>query len=195
MSNLFAKYKELCEAAGSTLYTAPGTGYTARVVSKNGKHVAKFFKDGQHMQHSDYDHTDLNDVHEFAREEMAFRLKEAKNPVNELSTELLKSYTDKVREIPVSPVKTIHTAAKHLIGKRRATDRIELDALMKKRQKMGLATEDVIAERINMPQGHKESADPISDDSATRIGRKKTQMGTKTPSLEIIAKILAGDNK
>lgn len=193
MSNLFSRYKELVESAHSTLYTAPGTGYSARVISKNGKHVAKFFKDGTHMKHSDYDDKDPNDVHEFAREEMAYRLKNPDSAVNELSTELLKKYSDKVREIPVSPIKTIHTAAKHLIGKRRASEKIQLDTVMKKREQMGLATEDVVTERINMPQGHKESADPISDDSATRIGRKKTQMGTKAASLEIIAKILAGD--
>jgi hypothetical protein len=48
-----------------------------------------------------------------------------------------------------------------------------------------------ITERINMPQGHLESADRISDDSKKNGVSPKKQMGNRTP-LEIIAKILAG---
>jgi len=48
-----------------------------------------------------------------------------------------------------------------------------------------------LVERINMPQGHKETADPISDDSKDGKGRIKKMMGNRSP-LEIIAKILAG---
>ena len=48
-----------------------------------------------------------------------------------------------------------------------------------------------LSERINMPQGHLESADRISDDSKKNGVAPKKQMGNRTP-LEIIAKILAG---
>lgn len=126
--NLFKKYRAIVEAVGSTLYTAPGTPYTSRVISKGNIHTAKFFKNGEHMQDADYSHKDLNDVHEFARDEMLHRMK-SKN-------------------------------------------------------------ESSIDERIDMPQGHKESPDPISDDSGKGTGKVKKQMGNRTP-LEVIAKILA----
>lgn len=127
MSNLLSRYMALVEASG-TLYTSP-SGYSARVISKKGKHVAKFFKNGEYMKHADYEGTDEDDAHDFAREEMKHRTKE-KN-------------------------------------------------------------ESVLNERINKPQGHLESADPITDDSETGRGRTKKMMGNRTP-LEIIAKILAG---
>lgn len=76
--NLFNKYKEISERAGSKLYDS-GCGYTARVISNGDKHVAKFFKDGVHMQHADYSHKDLSDVHEFAQDEMDHRKNEKKN--------------------------------------------------------------------------------------------------------------------
>jgi hypothetical protein len=128
--NLFQKCVALLEAAGSTAYYAPGTGYTARVVHKDGTHTTKFFKDGVHMKSSDYTGKDEDDAHEFAQEEMEFRKKEA------------------------------------------------------------MKTEDTVSERIDMPQGHKESPDPITDDSETGKGKIKKQMGNRTP-LEIIAKILS----
>jgi hypothetical protein len=126
--NLLNKYMCIREAAGSTLYTAPGTGYSARVIHKEGTHTTKFFKDGTHMKNSDYTGKDKDDAHEFAKEEMEYRKKEK--------------------------------------------------------------SEGVLGERILEPQGHKETADPISDDSEQE-GRKKKMMGNRTP-MEIIAKILAG---
>ena len=48
-----------------------------------------------------------------------------------------------------------------------------------------------VTERIVEPQGHMETADHITDDSEDGLGKKKKQMGNRTP-LEIIAKILAG---
>lgn len=48
-----------------------------------------------------------------------------------------------------------------------------------------------LVERIDMPQGHKETSDPISDDAVERRGRVKKMMGNRVP-MEIIARILAG---
>jgi hypothetical protein len=124
--NLFEQFKKLAEGVD---YSS-GTGYTARVISKNNKHVAKFFKNGEHMKDADYEHKDPKEVHDFAKEEMEVRSKQ-KN-------------------------------------------------------------EDVVDERILEPQGHKESADPISDDSlhGQGKGRIKKMMGNRNP-IAIIAKILA----
>lgn len=83
--NLVSQYKKILESK-SGVYTAPGTGYMARVISKNNKHVAKIFKDGVHMQSSDYEGRDEKDAHEFAKEEMEFRTKE-KSQVNERISE------------------------------------------------------------------------------------------------------------
>jgi hypothetical protein len=126
--NLFQKYKKISEAVNTTMYAAPGTPYTSRVISKGNAHVAKFFKDGVHMKDADYTHSNADDVHEFAKDEMAHRSK--------------------------------------------------------------VKNESSLDERINMPQGHVESPDPISDDSGKGIGKTKKQMGNRTP-LEVIAKILA----
>ena len=123
---LLDKYRMLHEGRGVTYDS--GVGYTVRVITKDGKHIAKFFKNGEHMTHADYGPHDKDDVHEFARDEMEHRKKEANESVNE---------------------------------------------------------------RILEPQGHKESADRISDDSEKGKGAKKKMMGNHTP-LEIIAKILAG---
>lgn len=79
--NLFQKCKLLVE--GRTTSYESGTNFTAKVYqNKDGTHVAKFFKNGQHMVDADYQHKDPNEVHEFAQEEMEFRKKEAKK-VNE----------------------------------------------------------------------------------------------------------------
>lgn len=48
-----------------------------------------------------------------------------------------------------------------------------------------------VSERILEPEGHKETPDPITDDSEKGKGQKKKQMGNRVP-LEIISKILAG---
>ena len=48
-----------------------------------------------------------------------------------------------------------------------------------------------LAERIDMPQGHLETADHIADDAVERRGRVKKMMGNRMP-IEIIAKILSG---
>jgi hypothetical protein len=113
--------------------TEYGTGnkYTARVYqNRNGMHVAKFFKNGKHMELADYEHRDPKEVHEFAQDEVEWRKKdEAKNKSS-------------------------------------------------------------VYERITEPQGHKETADKITDDSKEGTGRVKKQMGNRTP-LEIIAKILS----
>lgn len=92
---LFLKYKEILESVGSTLYTAPGTGYSARVIpTKEGKHIAKFFKDGKHMTDADYGPYDEDDVHEFAQDEMNVRTKEAKKPDETSSDYKMKSTPD-----------------------------------------------------------------------------------------------------
>lgn len=125
--NILDKYKLMVEAAGSTLY-GEGNRFTARVMAtKDGKYVAKFFRNGVHMQMGDYDHADPKEVHEFAQEEVA---------------------------------------------RRKAED-------------------DSVNERIDLPQGHLESADHITDDSNRGKGPTKKMMGNRTP-LEIVAKILAG---
>jgi hypothetical protein len=56
---------------------------------------------------------------------------------------------------------------------------------VQKKRKMSLD------ERINMPQGHQETADPITDDAVEKRGRVKKMMGNRVP-MEVIAKILAG---
>jgi hypothetical protein len=50
--------------------------------NKDGTHVAKFFKNGKHMQMADYQHKDPKEVHEFAQEEMDFRKKQNR-PIDE----------------------------------------------------------------------------------------------------------------
>jgi len=48
-----------------------------------------------------------------------------------------------------------------------------------------------LLERIDMPQGHKFSPDPIEKDTYRNQGRRLKQMGNRVP-MEVIAKILAG---
>lgn len=62
----------------------------------------------------------------------------------------------------------------------------EMDHAKKEHSK----NESTISERINMPQGHLETADPISDDSKEGKGHIKKMMGNRNP-IEIIANILA----
>lgn len=50
--------------------------------------------------------------------------------------------------------------------------------------------EIVLDERIEMPQGHKYTADPISKASENDRGRKKPQMGSKTNTAATVAAIL-----
>lgn len=50
--------------------------------------------------------------------------------------------------------------------------------------------EQTVDERIDMPQGHKYSADPITAASSEGKGRKKPQMGTKTNTAAVVAAIL-----
>lgn len=50
--------------------------------------------------------------------------------------------------------------------------------------------EIALDERIEMPQGHKYSADPISKASENGQGRKKPQMGSKTNTAAVVAAIL-----
>lgn len=185
--NLFSKYKQLVEGA-STLYKADGTGYTSRVISKNGKHVAKFFKDGVHMKSSDYEGTDPTDVHDFAKEEMEFRKKEKSESV--IDEAKVKPMTKKGFELTIGD----YTPNDNMVGVAKVikaelpTDKIK-DELTKK--KSTLMKEDNLDERIHEPQGHVHQPDPITDASKEDEGRKKKMMGNRTP-MEIIAKILAG---
>ena len=50
--------------------------------------------------------------------------------------------------------------------------------------------EESVDERIEIPQGHKYSADPITDASKAGKGRKKPQMGTKANTAATVAAIL-----
>lgn len=50
--------------------------------------------------------------------------------------------------------------------------------------------EKKLFERINMPQGHENIPDPITDGATEKRGRVKKMMGNRMP-IEIIAKILA----
>lgn len=110
-----------------------GTPYSAKVVKENGKHIAKFYKNGEHMSDADYEGQNEKDAHEFASDEMDYRAREHfKNRANEQ-----------------------------------------------------------VSERIDMPQGHLETADHISDDAIEKRGRVKKMMGNRMP-IEIIAKILSG---
>jgi hypothetical protein len=73
--NVFERINTLIESK-STLY-GEGNKYTARVYkNKDGTHVAKFFNNGVHMSLADYQHKDPEEVHEFAKEEIARRKKE-----------------------------------------------------------------------------------------------------------------------
>jgi hypothetical protein len=125
--NTFQNFRKL--KAESNDYNS-GTPYSAKVVKENGKHVAKFYKNGEHMVDADYEGQNEKDAHEFASDEMD------------------------------------HRAREHFKNKQ-------------------------VSERIDMPQGHKETADPISDDAVDNRGRVKKMMGNRIP-MEIIAKILAG---
>lgn len=127
----FSEYRKVISEGLVKSYSS-ASGYSAKVYSKNGKHVAKFFKNGEYMKDADYEDKNLNDVHDFAQDEMEVRTKEHLNK-----------------------------------------------------------NESFIEERINMPQGHERSGDPITKDSEEGSGPKKKMMGNRTP-LEIIAKILAG---
>lgn len=49
---------------------------------------------------------------------------------------------------------------------------------------------ELMIERIREPQGHKETPDPITDDSETGNGRKKSQMGKRTDLRTIVDAIL-----
>jgi hypothetical protein len=76
--NYFNLYRDIKESADTSKYDS-GVGYSAKVYkNKDGTHVAKFFKNNQHMTGADYQHKDRNEVEEFAQEEMEFRKKEAK---------------------------------------------------------------------------------------------------------------------
>lgn len=67
----------------------------------------------------------------------------------------------------------------------------EVHDFAKEEMKVRSVSEE-LNERIKEPQGHKKSGDPISKDTDEGSGPKKKMMGNRTP-LEIIAKILAGD--
>ena len=184
--NLFDKFKALTEGT-STLYKAEGTGYTARVVQASGKHIAKFFKDGEHMKSSDYEGTDKEDAHGFAKDEMEFRKKEKSESVeqlDELSADKLKAYKEKIKSVPVADTNVLHKSFVHARGTERAGEKI------KDISKKIVVKEENLDERINEPQGHVHQPDPITDASKEE-GHKKKMMGNRTP-MEIIAKILAG---
>jgi len=77
--NQYQKYKSLIEGVD---YDS-GNGYTSRVVkTKNGKYVAKFFKNGEHMHDADYEGADMKDAHEFAADEIAHREKKLFERIN-----------------------------------------------------------------------------------------------------------------
>lgn len=181
--NTFKQFKSLQEATGK-VYDS-GVGYTARVISKDGKHVAKFFKNGQHMQDADYEHKDSKDVHEFARDEMEYRKNSAQknesiDPKDHIETSLAnRDINSKVDGNSVQVHKSNLDKAKRLVKRLGYSHTV----------KSGL-NEETLDERNNMPQGHKETPDPISDDSSSDNGRVKKMMGNRTP-LNIIATILA----
>lgn len=75
---IFEKY--LVEIKG-TEYKSK-TEYSARVVKIGGKHVAKFFKNGEHMQDADYEGHDEEDAHEFATDELKHREKSVSERIN-----------------------------------------------------------------------------------------------------------------
>lgn len=80
--NIFQRYKLISENK-TTSYDS-GVGFSAKVYqNKDGTHVAKFFKNNQHMTGADYQHKDPKEVHEFAQEEMDYRKNQAKNKVDE----------------------------------------------------------------------------------------------------------------
>jgi hypothetical protein len=91
---LLSRIRTLIEDTGK-LYTSKGTGYSARVISKNNKHVTKFFKDGVHMKDADYDGQNEKDAHDFAKEEMEYRSKEKNEStqIDELSNNTLQAHS------------------------------------------------------------------------------------------------------
>lgn len=74
----FSEYRKVINEGLVKTYHS-GTGYSAKVYSKDGKHVAKFFRNGEYMKHADYEDKSLDDVHDFAQDEMAVRAKEQRN--------------------------------------------------------------------------------------------------------------------
>lgn len=183
--SLFDKYKSILEVKG-TEYNS-GAGYTARVVKLKDKHIAKFFKDGKHMTDADYEGKDEADAHEFAQDEMAVRAKpksESLDPKDYIEQALANiDINAKVDGEVVSVHSSNKTRAKRLLTRLGHTHRV-----------VGNLDEALISERINLPQGHQRTADPISNDAINNRGRVKKMMGNRTP-IEIIAKILAGKKR
>lgn len=69
---LFSEYRKEINESLVKSYSS-NSGYSAKVYSKDGKHVAKFFKNGEYMKDADYEHSDPKEVHDFAKEEMKVR--------------------------------------------------------------------------------------------------------------------------
>jgi hypothetical protein len=76
---LFSEYRRLIAEAVGEHHPFPGTDYSARIVpTKGGMHIAKFFKNGEHMTDADYGPYDYDDVRGFVDDEKEVRTKEAK---------------------------------------------------------------------------------------------------------------------
>lgn len=76
---------------------------------------------------------------------------------------------------------SVHSDAPSAVSARNRVGSFSTHAIIK---------EDEIHERINMPQGHKYTADPITDASSDDKGRKKPLMGTKANTAVVVSAIL-----
>jgi len=179
--NTLEKYKHITEVKG-TQYTS-GTDYTARVVKLGNKHIAKFFNKGEHMKDADYEGQNEKDAHEFANDEMEYRKKQKNESVDGKDhieqTLASADINSKVDGQSVKVHKDNKAKAARIVKRMGYSHKVE----------SGLNESDDLNERINMPQGHKETPDPISDDSS-KHGAVKKMMGNKK-TVDIVAKILA----
>jgi hypothetical protein len=185
MSNLFSRVISLQEAAG-TKYDS-GVGYTARVFKKGTTHVAKFFKNGEHMKDADYEH---DDAHDFAKEEMEYRKSQAKRKTNE-SVDPKSHIEQTLADFDINSSVSDGEVKVHKDNKAKASRLIK--KLGYSHKVVGGLNEESeeISERINKPQGHENTADKITDDSKDGRGHVKKMMGNRVP-MEIVAKLLTG---
>lgn len=185
--NTYKKIRSILEARG-TIYHGPD-GHTARVFTnkETGYTTAKLFKNGVHNKDTDFSHKDSDEVHDFAKEEMAIKRAQAKKTTNE-SLDPKDHIESSLADLDINSSVNGNVVKVHKSNANKA-QRIIKKLGYDHKVESGL-NEESVQERINMPQGHMNTPDPISDSSLSARGRVKKMMGNRTP-MELIAKIIA----
>lgn len=195
---LYEQYKALLE--DTTVGVYHGDGRKA-IVKKTGtgRHWVMMFRNGKRSPDEDYTSArNEEDAHDFARSEMQI-------PARKIHEDTI----DESNEIRVKDGKTYVSAHAVLVRARaiaKANDsfkdkkKLILDVThehMKQARhdlikQHGLNESEVefIEERINMPQGHENTKDRISDEAKENRGQVKKMMGNRSP-MELIARIIA----